>query len=673
MAKNIKNKNSSVKVKPKNSPVSEKKRKIDWMVASIFALCFILYGNSIRNHYAMDDELVTNSKKFDIGVKAIPKIWVSLYSEGKLKYEYRPIVQTTYAIEHQFFGENPHVSHFINILLYAFLCFFLFKILKKLLKKYNPLFAYVIVLIFLAHPVHTEVVASLKNRDEILSMFGCLLTLHYLLKYIDTNKFIYVVISLIFYVLAYLSKASALVWLVIFPLTLYFYTEANIKKLFLIFGLILVAVLIARVGPKFYLPKPDRQIYFFENPLFFQRDLMTRLGTGMITLFFYVKILVYPHPLLFYYGYNEIPIVKIGDTMALISLAFHLGIFIYAIMKIREKHIVSFAILFYLVCISMFSNILKPAMGIVAERYVFCASLGFCIIAAFFIFKILKKDIHAQFIPSKDKIRILLLVIVLLIPYSAKTITRNKDWYSRLTLYKNDIKYLDKSAKACTLLAGQINTELNRYLFKGITPPNMETAIDSIIFFYKKSIEILPSFNSSYNNIGSVYFTALKDYNSAIPYFLKALEPEPGYVEANYNLAYSYELIGNDTEAVKYYKKTIFYDSTYVTAYCNLANIYYFNFGNFDTAMILNKKIMQIKPETDIPYVNIGKYYLDKKDTVTAMKYLETAIEKMPVNFKLCMSISNYYKNHDSAKSEKYYQMAVDAQKKIEEKRNKQQ
>ena len=107
----------------------------------------------------------------------------------------------------------------------------------------------------------------------------------------------------------------------------------------------------------------------------------------------------------------------------------------------------------------MFSNIVKPAMGIVAERYAFSATLGFAMVIAYFIFLIFKKKPDIQLISFNDRIKILIPLIILLIPYTAKTLTRNSNWNTQLSLYRNDIKYLDKSAKANALFAGSMLSE----------------------------------------------------------------------------------------------------------------------------------------------------------------------------------------------------------------------
>ena len=191
------------------------------------------------------------------------------------------MVKMTFALEYQFFKGNPHVSHFFNLLLYALICVLLFKLLKKIFKDINPLFLFITVIIFLAHPIHTEVVSSLKNRDELMSFLGCLITLHFLLKYADTGKIIYLPICFIIYLLSYFSKESALVFLAIFPLILYFYGGQKVKTLIIIFGIILVAAYLARHVPKLYLPKSEREVFLFENPLFFKKGLLFRLGTGI--------------------------------------------------------------------------------------------------------------------------------------------------------------------------------------------------------------------------------------------------------------------------------------------------------------------------------------------------------------------------------------------------------
>jgi protein O-mannosyl-transferase len=688
MAKVVKGKNIQVKSKQK-AIAAKPPSKINWMVVVIIAMCFALYADTLPNHYAMDDELATSTTnnvndRVSLGIKGIPGIFTSLYSEGKLKYEYRPIVKATYAIENQIFGVNPHVSHFINILLYAITCLLLFKVLKRLMKEYNIWFIFFTVIIFLAHPVHTEVVASLKNRDELLSFIFSLVTLNYLISYTKTDRLMIrrvlsLVMAFFFYLLAYLSKASALVFLAVFPLVLYFFTDISWKKLLLIFGVILVAVILSRYGPKTFLPKPDRDVFLFENPLFKYKGLLVRIATGIMGLLFYLKILFYPHPLLFYYGYDMIPISHLSDGWVIIGILLHLALFLFALWKIKQKHILSFAILYYLICISMFANIVKPAMGIVADRFVYAASLGFCMVIAYFIFKLMKKDVKLSVIPRKDRMKLLLPLILLLIPYSVKTIARNTSWKDHTTLYTNDIKYLDNSAKANALIAGQLMAEMSKMLYKGQTPPSLFENLKTIIGYYERSIEIYPEYYSSYNNIGSIYFTiygnnaakngdtlkARQYYRTGIGYFNKALSINPDYPEALYNIAYSYEMVGSYDTAIVNYRKNLLVKPDNIKSMSNMANLYFNKFDNYDSAVAITNRMMEVNSESDIPYINMGTYSLKRGDTLAAIENYELAMEKFPKNFDLAGKLSNYYAKKDPEKSLKYQKMFIDGKKKF--------
>ncbi|MBK8366589.1 MAG: hypothetical protein IPL10_03970 [Bacteroidetes bacterium] len=118
----------------------------------------------------MDDQFVTENSYTNKGLKTIKKIFTSYYAEsdGKNNYEYRPIVKLSFALEHELFGVRPWVGHLINILLYAICLLLLYKVLLLIFHQQTSTFNLLIVLLFAVLPIHTEVVASLKNRDVLL-------------------------------------------------------------------------------------------------------------------------------------------------------------------------------------------------------------------------------------------------------------------------------------------------------------------------------------------------------------------------------------------------------------------------------------------------------------------------------------------------------------------------
>jgi hypothetical protein len=189
--------------------------------------------------------------------------------------------------------------------------------------------------------------------------------------------------------------------------------------------------------------------------------------------------------------------------ISVLSGIFHIGIFAYAIKSIKRNKILSFGILFYLVSISMFLNLVIPSVGIVAERYAFTAVLGFSIILVYFVFKILNvKD--NKIIYTKKSIYTISFVAILIVSYSFKTISRNSKWYDEETLYSNDIKYLNNSAKGNEIYATKLlkDIEENNLKFSNINE------IKNIEQYYLRTIEIDSTYSVALKRLGFVSMIA---------------------------------------------------------------------------------------------------------------------------------------------------------------------
>ena len=174
---------------------------------------FLLYANTIPNGYNLDDELVTiHHRLTSKGISAIPEIFTSPYYEDNAgnAYEYRPVTLASFAIEHQLFGDNAHENHLVTALIYIFLSLMLFLTLRKHFSNYNYTLPFAITLLFVSHPIHTEAVAGIKNRDELLCFTGGILALYYSLLFLENNKIKSYLLFVFFFVFAILSKKSIL-------------------------------------------------------------------------------------------------------------------------------------------------------------------------------------------------------------------------------------------------------------------------------------------------------------------------------------------------------------------------------------------------------------------------------------------------------------------------------
>lgn len=173
----------------------------NWIPALLLMVsAFLLYGISISYGYMLDDQLVIWQNAYvQKGFAGLGDIFaydsfMGYFQKQQFLLEggrYRPLSLATFAAEIGIFGkDNPnlvHISHFINILLYGATGIFLYRILLGLfpLKEGGRWYfsvPFLASMIFVLHPLHSECVANIKGRDEILALLGSLAALYATLK-----------------------------------------------------------------------------------------------------------------------------------------------------------------------------------------------------------------------------------------------------------------------------------------------------------------------------------------------------------------------------------------------------------------------------------------------------------------------------------------------------------
>lgn len=548
MSKSVKSKSipksgaSPIAISWMEKPLESQKRKI---YVIIFAIAFLFYGNTLWNGYSMDDELVIeNHQLVSKGISAIPKIFTSRYAvNDNQSYEYRPITVTSFAIEHQFFGSKPAASHFINILLYALSGIVLFHLLLLIFKNQHwsiPLF---VVLIFLIHPIHSEVVASIKNRDELLSFLFGLMSIKYFFRLSENWKWSYILFGLLYMILSLLSKKSSYSLIILLPVIYYFFSTINFKKIIIFSLMLLLAFITVRLMMIGLLEKQNagREVLFFENPMYvISYSWLEKIAFGFHTSFFYIAKLILPYPLVVYYGYNAVELGTWSDLTTILGFVVVVGTLVMVILNIKKKRTLDFGILWLFIGIGMYANVLSPAVGIVAERFMFIPSVGFAIIVVEFIRLFMSQN--SMVMGKFTRIGTFVLMAIFL-SSCVYTINRNSDWKSRFSIYNADVKKVPESAKIHALLGAHYTNELEN-IRRSKTPvdPNLTKAkADSAKIHFSKAIFIYPGYTTMHNNLGTIYYGYFNMPDSALHCFLTAVEQDSLYAQAQLNLAISYE------------------------------------------------------------------------------------------------------------------------------------
>lgn len=620
----------------------------------IAVFVFLLFGNTIFNDYSLDDKLVTvtnayihDNPKIEKGIAGIPDLFVSRYFSVKTQsFGYRPLTLTTFALEYQFLGSNPYFNHLINVLIYAFTCLLLLNLLKSFSNGKNLLFSFVVVLFFIAHPLHTEVVASIKNRDELMCFFFGLGSIYFSLKFFDLKKIKYAIYTVVMLWCAFMSKETAIVLLLIIPLTIYFFRPAvNFRKYLLPIAIIVVSVITFYIFKKLLLEKEviNREYVFIENPMCFNYSRLERIPTGLLGLLYYLKLLVIPFPMSAYYGWNTIPVISWASPFFWISFMIFLSLTGFALYLLPKKKMIAYTILFFLISIAPFSNIFQLVPGIIGERLAYFASLGFCLALVCLIFIFFKIPMNVTSI-KKIKTTCIAFMLIILCIYSVLTINRNSNWKNIITLFRHDVKYYDESFNIHDILANAIGNRAT-YTPAGIERDklNEESHVHylKISEMIKDQIDKYPDDYILWNYMGTVQDKILNQTFLARKYYKQSLAGNPDNCETYYNLGLNYEKTGTTDSAISCYEKAITMKCENYMFYVRLHEIYY-NIKEYDKAEEVNRNAIVAFPQSAVFYINLGNIRLVQKDTLDGIDYYMMAVDKEPANTNIKNQIISY-------------------------------
>jgi predicted Zn-dependent protease len=81
----------------------------------------------------------------------------------------------------------------------------------------------------------------------------------------------------------------------------------------------------------------------------------------------------------------------------------------------------------------------------------------------------------------------------------------------------------------------------------------------------------------------------------------------------------------------------------------------YFSEGQLDKVIKFNQEALDNGHASDVVYVNIGNAYLLRKDTASAVGYLQKAVGYYKLNYNLCSFLANYYARHGDMDKAQYY------------------
>jgi protein O-mannosyl-transferase len=537
-------------------------------IALVAVLCFVLNSNTLNNEYALDDGIIIHQNlNVQAGVKGIGKIMTTDAFQGYLDMvnsqsplsggRYRPLSIVTFAIEQSIFGETYGLEYWehqrkladlesnngsekdikteINILqeiktkmdkstlaiapfrhYFQLFYFFLSMIvllyfLRKHIFSQNSLLAFLTVLLFITHPVHTEVIANIKSRDEILSFLFVILTLHLSFNYINNKTQRNLILLIVSFILALLSKEYAMILPILIVIGWYTIALKEKKEIMNsgLFFLVSVAILFMYIRFTYFSnANTTNKITDVLNDPYLYATPIERLASKVAIVLEYLRVLFFPKDLSSDYSYSHFAYIKFSNWKFIVSLLIYIGMGFGFLYTLKKRLKIAFPIAVFLGFFFLVNNLLFNIGATMGERLVYHSSFGLCLLLVMFGDSIYQKITSSIMLKN---VALLVLVLPVLVLFSFKTIDRNKDWKS--------VKTVPNSALANSNAGTNIyNNEFKKYYDKknhtDAETKEFENQLKIAIQYFDKAISIHENYVVAHMNRGLCYYY-LKDKKNA--------------------------------------------------------------------------------------------------------------------------------------------------------------
>jgi hypothetical protein len=227
------------------------------------------------------------------------------------------------------------------------------------------------------------------------------------------------------------------------------------------------------------------------NPAMFEPSPFRQLHWAYLTAF-NSWLLLCPTHLSAEYAMGTIPLIKsISDprnALTLLTLLSLLIILLLGMTRSRRSHLwraILFAVSSLVVPFLPASNLFFPVGFVVAERVLYLPSMGFCMLVSLGCWNLMTSLSHNKHTLLKHFIKLSL--FYLLATHAAKTVIRNRVWFSSIDLFSSAISTYPNNGKMVSNYAAQLDLiGVNRSL---------------AIAMYKRAIALEPHLVTGYMNL----------------------------------------------------------------------------------------------------------------------------------------------------------------------------
>ena len=565
-------------------------------VAILIILVVIAYSGAGKNNfvgwddndYVVNNPLVRNEKSS--GLKEIFSTVVSL--------NYHPVTILSLRLNNNTCNDCPDgiaskpfiinniILHLLNTILVFILVYVLF--------RNNLLLAFLVAAIFAVHPMHVESVAWISGRKDVLNSFFFLSGLISYIIYIkaEKSKYLWLLLAFILFILACLSKATAVVFPVILLLIDYFIIDDEsagssfrdvLKSVFnrrilpllpffavsLFFGLMAVHLQNGQnfLGMLKFSKAPEDVVNIVGPFSVLQRIQIACYGFFVYFLKFFIPLNQSP-----FYPYPDLNEISHGyfALFLWISLLAMLVTVTAVIISTRKTRLYIFCFGFYLVTLALTLHFVSVGKAIIAERYTYLPYISLAVIPAWFITR------------SGEKTKRLFLIISGIFIITMLILTRNqiRVWHDTSSLWTQVIeKYPDLE------LARRARGKYYYMLSAHAKNLKEKEALENrAIADFNVAIGAKTASPDVYEGMG-VILQSRKELKKALQFLDVAVKLNPQKGRTYYNRAMVHDQLNQKDEAITDYESALRLSPDMSLEILKNRSVLYIETGRFDKAI----------------------------------------------------------------------------------------
>ena len=543
--------------------MSPSRRKRALLLVGLALAAVSVYASSLRGDFVWDDQiLIVNNhqiRSWDHLGEILSTDFFHINDEPTPYGYYRPVITLSYLLSYQLWELRPLGYHLTNLLLHAGATVLVVLLLGRL--GFGFRFSLVVALLFAVHPIHTENVAWIAGRTDLVAfvLTAAAFLLHLMATRgpgdetsTPTRPRMLLALSLVAFGLGLLAKEMSVVllaWLALVHRIQFGHSWRAI-------GLRLTPFVLVFLGYCTW------RFWFLEvevptTPP--EHRLPLALLSALPTVLRYLGWMLLPvDPS----AYVQNPYTEsIGEPRflgALLVLSL-LGVLVWRFMRDRKGLLVvgmlatSFLPLLNLVRIAGPSD-----MGnVMAERFCYFPSFPFLVALSLLVARVLGESRQAPFLRPLG----LGLVAVVVGLATVRTVTRIPDWrddhafVTRALEQSPEAPLLWKVLAKCRLRTA-LRTDYIRSEMNWRQAPSSDTNFDDVVDAFRKSIELDPRDLGTHHNLGVLLYW-IGDLDGAIEALREAISLKPDYVRAHINLGAVLHDRGEVDAAIKEYRAAI--------------------------------------------------------------------------------------------------------------------